>query len=206
MKHIRSDKQSRYQTKDMKLVILTFVADLLIMRILEHNARHWVSSQPMMMLSGQRRGVKVRRMGQKLLSLVHLMTWWKSGNGKCLFLTLLVWIIFFLISNFWEDSLHIGLKVEFMWIFSVLFLQVRWEAGAAVDSGGPPAGGGVSGHQSQRGHRCLQLPRCSHSPLGPGVWEADQIHGCWTRSDWGLALFLFIDCTGLPWRWWSRFN
>lgn len=58
-----------------------------------------------------------------------------------------------------------------------LFLQVRREAGAAVDSGGPPAGCGVSGHQSQRSHRCLQLPRCPHPSLGPGVRKTDQVHG-----------------------------
>lgn len=54
-----------------------------------------------------------------------------------------------------------------------LRLQVRWKAGAAVDSGGTPAGGSVSGHQSQWSHRCLQLPGCTHPSVGSRVWKTD---------------------------------
>lgn len=56
---------------------------------------------------------------------------------------------------------------------STLRLQVRWKAGAAVDSGGTPAGGSVSGHQSQWSHRCLQLPGCTHPSVGSRVWKTD---------------------------------
>lgn len=62
-----------------------------------------------------------------------------------------------------------------------MFLQVGREAGAAVDSGGPPAGRRVSGHQPQRSDRRLQLSRRSHSCLGPGFWKTDQVHGRRTR-------------------------
>lgn len=54
-----------------------------------------------------------------------------------------------------------------------LRLQVRWKAGAAVDSGGTPAGGSVSGHQSQWSRRCLQLPGCTHPSVGSRVWKTD---------------------------------
>lgn len=63
----------------------------------------------------------------------------------------------------------------------VSVLQVGREAGATVDAGRSPAGCSLGRHQSQRRHRRLQLPGRSHPPLGPGVGEADQVHGCWTR-------------------------
>lgn len=160
------------RTRWVTFWVHSILSRVIILKMCMVDSESFVSAQPTMTPSGRQRGAGVNQTHQKPSSLVRWTTWSKSGNGK------------------WPHAET--LCGYFCWQARVIItpsafcrrdsaLQVRRQAGAAVDAGGSPAGCGLCRHQSQWRHRCLQLPGRSHPPLGPGVGEADQVHGCWTR-------------------------